>query len=186
MEKQTFSVTNRSDATVVYSIPDLNISRVFVANETKKNISFEELEKLSYTRGGKRLLQHCLQLSKEGVDSLGMKVEPEYYLSKDEIKELLLYGDRDKFLDALDFAPEGVIDLFKEMAVSIPATDIVKLEAIKEKTGFDALQAIRNNQMLSEDTETSAAPSKERRVKAEETSETPVRRVSNYKIVGQE
>lgn len=182
--KQTFSVTNRSGGTVGYSIPDLDINRFYAVNETKKNISLEELEKLQQTRGGRRILQHCLQLTKEGVEALDLKVEPEYYLSQDEVRDLLLYGDLDKFLDALDFAPNGVIEIFKNLAVSIPATDMRKLEALKEKTGFDALAAIRNNQMLSEEIATPTAETKKRRVEEKIEEETPVRRVSNYKIVG--
>ena len=183
--KQTYSVTNRSGGTVGYSIPDLDINRFYAVNETKKNISLEELEKLQQTRGGRRLLQHCLQLTKEGVEALDLKVEEEYFLSQDEIRELLLYGDYNKFLDALDFAPNGVIEIFKNLAVSIPATDMRKLEAIKEKTGFDALAAIKNNQMLSEETPVVATESKKRRVVEEPQVEAPARRVPNYNAVSE-
>ena len=88
--KETYSVTNRSGGTVGYTIPDLNINRYFAINETKKGITREELEKLSYTRGGKYLLAHDLQLSKEGVEALEMNVEKEYFMTEDEIKTLLI------------------------------------------------------------------------------------------------
>ena len=48
----------------------------------------------------------------------------------------------DAFLDALDFAPIGVIDLIKSMAVSLPLTDYNKRQALKEKTGFDVDKAL--------------------------------------------
>ena len=183
MEKQTFSVTNRSGGTIGYTIPDLNINRFFAINETKKNISLDELEKLSYTRGGKRLLMHSLQLTKEGVEALNMNVEKEYYLTEEQIKNLLLYGDLEEYLDCLDFAPEGVIEIIKNLAVSLPASDTRKLDALKDKTGFDALSAIRNNKMLSEG---NAAPAPEQKRRRVEEPATPARRVPDYKIVSQE
>lgn len=182
---KTFSVTNRSGGTIGYTIPDLNVNRYFAIGETKKNISLEELEKLSYTRGGKRLLQHCLQLTPEGVEALELDVEQEYFLNEEEIKDLLLNGSLDAFLDCLDFAPEGVIEIIKKLAVSLPASDMSKLDAIKDKTGFDAFSAIRNNKMLNEE---SAVPASQKQRRVKETVETaPARRTtSEYKIVTKE
>jgi hypothetical protein len=60
------------------------------------------------------------------------------------VRDLLVNGSLDRFLDALDYAPEGVIDLIKTMAVNLPLGDVAKLNAIKAKTGFDAAAAIRH------------------------------------------
>ena len=177
--KETYSVTNRSGGTVGYTIPDLNINRFFTVGETKKGITKEELEKLAYTRGGKYLLAHDLQLSKEGVGGLEMEVEKEYFLTENEIKELLLTGDMDTFLDALDFAPEGVIEIMKNLAVSLPIADMNKANAITEKTGFDVLKAIQHAKEFSDGETAPVQQTKQRRVKEE----TPARRVPEYKIV---
>jgi hypothetical protein len=45
-------------------------------------------------------------------------------------------------LDALDFAPEGVIALIKDEAVKTNLNDMSKREAILDKTGFDVTKAI--------------------------------------------
>ena len=55
---------------------------------------------------------------------------------------MLLNGSLDAFLDALDFAPIGVIDLIKTMSVQLPLTDLNKRRALKEKTGFDVDRAL--------------------------------------------
>ena len=66
-------------------------------------------------------------------------------MSEQQIVELILNGSYDAFLDALDFAPIGVIDLIKKFSVSLPITDMQKRQALKDKTGFDVDKAIEND-----------------------------------------
>lgn len=51
-------------------------------------------------------------------------------------------GSLDEFLDMLDFAPIGVMDLIKKFSVSLPLNDIEKRRALKNKTGFDVNAAL--------------------------------------------
>ena len=61
MNKNTkIKVRNRSTGTVGYIIPDMgNYHRKFQPDEVKE-VSFEEIQKLSYTPGGNYMLQHYL------------------------------------------------------------------------------------------------------------------------------
>jgi hypothetical protein len=61
MEKTTLiRVLNRDNGSVVYSIPEMNgLRRVFQPGEAKE-VTFEELEKLSYIPGGMALLEDRL------------------------------------------------------------------------------------------------------------------------------
>ena len=164
MAEKMYSVTNRSTSTVILRIPDSNIRRVFMPNETKE-IRASELEKLSFQAGGRELMSEFLQIhSAEALKELDMKVEPEYNYTKQDIISLLMSDPYDKFLDALDFAPIGVIDMIKDLAVSIPMTDLQKREALKEKTGFDVTAALAHKKEDSENatTTTSAGPAKRR------------------------
>ena len=107
-------------------------------------------------------------------------------MSEAQIRDLLLTGSLDAFLDALDFAPIGVVDLIKSLAVSLPLTDLNKRKALKEKTGFDVDKALVHIEEEKAEEKAPAAPATERRVKetkkAEEAS--PARRTtSNYKVV---
>ena len=70
------------------------------------------------------------------------KVEPEYDYTPTDIKNLLLNGSLDELLDCLDFAPEGVIEIVKDLAVELPLNDVAKREAILNKTGFNVTNAI--------------------------------------------
>ncbi len=89
------------------------------------------------------MLEQFLQIGEEIVTSnLNVHREVEYDMSENQIRDLLLRGSLDAFLDALDFAPLGVIDLIKSMSVSLPLTDLNKRRALKEKTGFDVDKAL--------------------------------------------
>lgn len=146
-----FNVKNRSASVVVYRIPETNLRREWAPGETKR-ISFDELEKLTYQPGGHELIENFLQiLNKEVTNDLSVHTEPEYNMSEEQVVDLILNGSLDAFLDALDFAPIGIIDLIKSLSVSLPITDINKRRALKEKTGFDVDKAIEND-MASKET----------------------------------
>lgn len=185
MNKNTkIKVRNRSTAMVGYSIPDLNnIRRTYSANETKE-VSFEEIQKLSYKPGGVYMLQHYLVIENlEARDEILGDVELEYDYSEDDVRKLLLYGSLDELLDCLDFAPVGVIDMVKKIAVETELNDLRKRNAIQEKTGFNINSAILVNQETNEQ-EDEKVPTV-RRVGSTETEKpadaAPVRRVVTKK-----
>ena len=184
--KTMYTVKNRSASRVFYKIPEDNIRREFNPGETKR-VSFEELEKLSYQSGGRELMANFLQIqSVEATENLGIHTEPEYNMTEDQIVDLIKTGSLDAFLDCLDFAPVGVIDLLKKYSVSIPLADYDKRQALKEKTGFDVDVALKN--VLAEKAE-DATPANNiaagRRVQPEAETVAPGRRTAgtNYKVV---
>lgn len=179
-----YNVKNRSSSVVVYRIPETNLRREFQPGETKK-IPFGELEKLTYQPGGHALLEEFLQIVDEAVtNNLNVRREVEYDMSEAQIRDLLTHGSLDAFLDALDFAPMGVIDLIKTMSVSLPLEDYNKRKALLEKTGFDVDKAVANLQAEKAEEKAaateSAAPA-ERRVKP--AAQTGRRTAPNYKVV---
>ena len=172
-------VTNRSAGVVGYTIPEMSIRRRYEPGE-KKSIALEEVEKLRYQPGGEYLLRNFLQVSQEDVETLGLEVEREYHLDKEGVIDLMQNGTQDEFLDALDFAPEGIIEMFKDLAVSLPLGDANKIEALKQKTGFDAAIALRNQKATEAKVE---EVKKERRAGGEAT---PQRRTEpkKYNVIG--
>ena len=149
---QIIKVTNRDNGHVGYTIPDLNnLTRTFTANETKE-ITMNELRKLSYIPGGMVLLRDYLVLdNKEAVEELLNQVEPEYFYTEEDIKNLLLNGSLDALKDCLDYAPVGTIDLVKQVAVELPLNDVAKRKAILEMTGFNVDSAIMINDATNEE-----------------------------------
>lgn len=141
---QRIKVTNRYSGTVGYTIPDLdNLHRNYQAGETKE-VTFEELYRLANVPGGEYILKNYLVVKDyEALKEILPSVEPEYFYTKEDVKNLMETGSLDAFLDCLDFAPDGIIDIIKELAVDLPLNDISKRNAIREKTGFNVDAAIR-------------------------------------------
>ena len=193
MENKNYFVKNRSASIVGYKIPELGIRREFGIGEVKK-ISGEELEKLTFQAGGRELLESFLQVaSEDAINNLNLRVEAEYFMSEQQVAELILTGSIDAFLDALDYAPTGVIDLIKRFAIDLPMTDTNKIAALKEKTGFDVTAALANKKAEeAEDTASEVVTKKAasdnkstsgRRTKVDYKKEEKVSPIPEYKIV---
>lgn len=193
MENNTnavYKVKNRSSGKVTYSVAynGNKIHQVYNPGEVKI-IPYEELRQLSYQHGGPELIYNYLQIAKtEVLNSLNLNPEPEYFMSEQQIKDLLQKGEMDAFLDCLDFAPVGVIDLIKKYSVELPLNDYNKRRVIKEKLGFDVDAAIKNNEASKEEVKTSEAPTR-RVVKKEEAApvnNTARRTTPKYNIVNKQ
>ena len=146
------SITNRSFGTVIYNIPEMGIRREFAPKETKK-ITPEELEALTSQPGGRELIEGYLLVhdAKALEDIVNIQVEPEYWLTEEKIPGWMQTCSNDEFLDALNFAPDGVKSLIKDYAVKLPLNDYNKIGAIKDILGFDVVSAIRINKESQED-----------------------------------
>lgn len=136
-------VINRYDGGVGYKIPELRVDRQFAPGE-KKNITVQELEQLSYIPGGRVLMDDYLLIKDEEVlkQILNKNVEPEYYYNENDIKRLFKEGSLDEFIDCLNFAPTGVVEMIKDLAIELPLQDMSKRKAILDKTGFNVTSAI--------------------------------------------
>ena len=167
MSKTTCLVKNRGAGHVSYRIPEDGIRRSFAPGETKE-ITYQELEKLTFQPGGLMILANYLQIIEQDVvKKMGIHAEPEYFMSERDVAALIKTGSLDAFLDALDFAPVGVIDLIKRMSVDIPLMDMAKRKALKDKTGFDVDAALRHIEEDKEDTGNTILKTTERRVQVE-------------------
>lgn len=141
-----FKVTNRSTSRIGYKLPEDNIRRMFAPGESK-SIPYWELEKLTYQPGGCTLIADYLLIeNEEAITKIGMPTEPEYYMTQPQVIELMKNGSIDAWIDCLNFAPQGVVDMIKDLSVSLPLNDVAKREILKEKLGFDVDAAIRNVQ----------------------------------------
>lgn len=184
-DDELISVRNRNRGTTGYTL-DNNFHRKFNVNETKK-IPFSELKALQVLPGGDVILRECLVVeNKEALELLNMEVEPEYFYNEEQIRDILLNGSIDAFADFLDFAPEGAIEIAKDIAVKEELPDTRKREMISNKTGFNINNAIMINRIMEEDSPAEKEAPKQRRVKAEEKKETSTgRRTSlpDYKVV---
>ena len=183
-------VKNRDNGSVGYVIPDLNnLRRKFQSGE-EKVITYEELEKLSWLPGGRVILEEYLLIQdEEVVNSLLGSVEPEYNYTEDIIKDLLVSGSAEQLEDFLGYAPEGAINLMKQIAVDIRLNDVIKRKLILDKTGFNVTTAIDINDEVAAEIEAQKSAntrkaavfhSKEQEAAAKSTSD---RQAPVYKVV---
>ena len=86
--------------------------------------------------------ESLLEVKRYLSELFNIKTAPLYHYSENDVKALLTTGSLDQFLDCLDFAPPVIIDMIKDMAVTLPLNDMAKREAIKNKIGFDVTKAI--------------------------------------------
>ena len=178
-------VTNRNNGITGYTLTS-GMERIFNINETKK-VPLEELQEVEAMPGGEYLLRNYLMIKdKTALDYLNVEPEPEYFYTENEIKELLLNGSLDQLEDCLNFAPQGVLDILKDKAVSLEIPDMRKRDLISKKLGFNIDNAIKIEKAFKEDSasnnkETTAPERKSTPVVVEDK---PVRKASSkYNVV---
>ena len=152
-DSRKVKIKNRvGNGTVGYTIPDMNnLTRIFEDGE-EKIVTFEEIRKLSYLHGGSKILKNYLTIEdKEILSEINFIPEPEYFYTREDIIRLMQTGSLDEFLDCLDFAPDGVKETIKTLAVELPLNDVAKRDAIQKKLGFNVTNAIENKKITEED-----------------------------------
>lgn len=157
-EQKLVKVTNRDNGFVGYQIPDMNIYRNFAPKETKQ-VPLAELQALQYVPGGEFTLKNLLVIdNRDALSALNMEdVEPEYFYSEEDVRKLLHQGSLDQLEDALNFAPEGVVNLIKDIAVKEEVADVRKRDMIFKMTGFNVNNAINVNHILEDESQSEVA-----------------------------
>lgn len=134
-------VFNRSDSNITYSLPELSTRRVFALGESKE-LEPKEMEALWQMDGGMTIIKDYLVVDDPEWVAQHWDAPIEYFWKAEEVKKCLLEDDLALFQETLDYAPAGVIDLIKMLAWQLPISDLNKIEAIRQATGFDTLAAI--------------------------------------------
>lgn len=131
-------VTNLTDHSVSYNLPELNVVRRFAPFETKK-LNIGELRALNYQRGGRILLREYLSVKNEDFrKELGIPNDAiEYDYTQTDIDRILLEEPNEVLEDTLEFGPIGIIELIQSRAVKLKIPDFSKREIIKQFSNVD-------------------------------------------------
>lgn len=179
-DNELIEIQNLTDHTVGYI--SYEGKRRVLPGQAIVKVSAGELRALHYTKGGSVLLEECLsvknaELAKEfGIsDDL---LAHEYNWTEKDVEAILIYGSLDALKDALDFAPEGIVDMIVSKAVQMKLNDVAKREAITEATGRNITSMINLVEQSKQD-EQEAKENKptSRRVSSTEKEQEKVRRV---------
>lgn len=173
----------------VENIADMQIGYVLASNgktqrfmpHVSRMIPAGELRELSYQNGGLYLLQNYLRVcDKTLAEEFGVTDDSfshEYAWNDQDIDRCLKSDDINVLLDALDFAPQGIVDSLRQRAIELEIPDTRKLKAIGDKTGIDMQAVIRNKHAYDgADDGSQETKNKRRRVDATKKTAAPRRR----------
>lgn len=151
------TLTNRNNGVTGYTLPEKHINRNFLPGQSKK-VPFSEVSDLMYSEGGEYILTHLMVIEdKNALLELGMEVEPEYNYTEKEIRKILFDGTIPEFTDFLNFAPNGALEIAKEIAVREFLPDTKKRKLLGTKMNFDIDQAIKIEAEINTDEEKNKA-----------------------------
>ena len=133
------------DASVAFFLCD----KMGMTPEEVKEVPYSELQKVYARSGGAVLFKDYLAIEdKDIAEEFGVSEDlftHEYSWTKEDVVELLKNPDKmDELKDALDFAPEGIINLIVDTAVELRVPDVNKRQVITEATGKNINSMIAN------------------------------------------
>ena len=135
-------VMNRSTGQAGYALPELNIRRVFNIGEIKE-LKDNEIRALYNTDAGRGMLTHILQV--QNKDFVLKEIWPdapiEYFWTIEDIKKCIYEDSVELFAETIDYAPDGVVDIIKDLAWRGPMNDLNKCNVLRDKLGFDPIAA---------------------------------------------
>lgn len=173
------TIENMVGHDVSYIISSLGVRRKLMPGVSLQ-VKAQELRALYAEPGGEVLLRNYLHVKEP-------KLQREFGISEDQIEynwtikdidSVLLEKPEEYLLDALDFAPQGIIDLIQSRAIELELPNMNKRKAIMKKTGVNITKSIENRHAYdSTNTSNNVVEKRSRRVK-NTTEETPKRRVA--------
>ena len=123
-----------------------NFAEIVCSNSFKSNLLTnacgllkQELRILNFTTGGAVLIRDFLNIGNQELrQEFGLDPDQiEYDWTQADVDRVLTTGSMEELEDALDFAPEGIVDMIKSRAVALRIPDMNKRNAIYKKTGAD-------------------------------------------------
>lgn len=159
-------VRNLADHMVGFVLPDEHKRITFQPNE-EKSVRVGDLRSLNYSSAGSVLMREYLAVADKALaEEFGVSADSfdnEYSWTVEDVDRVLQEGSIEELLDALDYAPSGVIDTIKDRAIELEINDVAKRSAITSKTGFDITATIENRHKEGADAEPKKATTPRRR-----------------------
>lgn len=121
------------------------IARHFAPRMTIR-VKAGELRDLSYESGGLDFLRNYVCVGNSNLaEEFGISNDLiEYTWGEKEVVEALTTADIDVLLDALDFAPDGILEELRDKAVELEIADGNRIAAINKRMGVDINNMIKN------------------------------------------
>lgn len=105
----------------------------------------EEVRQLSYSAGGMRILKKYLLIKDEDLrKEILPDVEFEYFFTKEDVINSLKTETAEEIAERLEYAPEGVRDLYESVSVDIELDSAAKRQAVSKGVGKNIDKQIQN------------------------------------------
>lgn len=167
-------VSNMTDHEIGYSLTS-GVKR-YIRPGVSIAVSAKELRDLRAESGGEAMIHDFLRIENKSMrKEFGIDDDLiEYDWTQKDVDDVLLNKEIDYLLDALDYAPAGIVDMIKTRAIELEIPNMNKRKAIQDKTGVNITSCIENAKAYNEANDVTEAPKKARRVRktSEETSST--------------
>lgn len=184
-DSELVPVKNMMRNEVGYTLSN-GVSRHFAPHMTIR-IKAGELRDLSYESGGLDFLRNYVCVGNSDLaEEFGISNDLiEYTWTEQDVVNALTTSDLDVLLDALDFAPDGILDELRDKAVELEIADGNRIAAINKRMGVDINNMIKNKHAYdSADTKSEEAPKQRRSSTAKKT--TNRRRAASKKVAVEE
>ena len=177
-DSELVPVKNMMRNEVGYTLSN-GVSRHFAPHMTIR-IKASELRDLSYESGGLDFLRNYVCVGNSALaEEFGISNDLiEYTWTEQDVVNALTTSDLDVLLDALDFAPDGILDELRDKAVELEIADGNRIAAINKRMGVDINNMIKNKHAYdTADSKADEAPKQRRSSTAKKT--TSRRRAAN-------
>ncbi len=162
-DSELVPVKNMMRNEVGYTLSN-GVSRHFAPHMTIR-IKASELRDLSYESGGLDFLRNYVCVGNSDLaEEFGISNDLiEYTWTEQDVVNALTTSDLDVLLDALDFAPDGILDELRDKAVELEIADGNRIAAINKRMGVDINNMIKNKHAYdTADTKSEEAPKQRR------------------------
>ena len=180
-------ITNLMDCQTGYP----TISGVFrrLAPYASMTVTAEELRQSANLPGVIDLFRNYVRIGNKSLaEEFGVPSDAvEYSWTQKDVDYAVTSADIDVLLDALDFAPQGIVEMIVDRAVALEIPDMTKRQAILEKTGNDITKMIETKHAYdsvsdgAEDASSSTARRRRVQEKTDDTATTKRRRTTTSK-----
>lgn len=173
------TIENMVGHDVSYTISSLGIRRKIMP-KVPFEVKAKELRALFGEPGGEVLIRNYIRVKNINLQrEFGISEDQiEYNWTVEDVDDVLLNKPQEYLLDALDFAPEGIVDLIQQRAIELELPNMDKRKAIMSKTGVNITKSIENRHAYdTENASNNVAQKRSRRVKST-AEDTPKRRVA--------
>lgn len=139
------TIENMVGHDISYTITSLGVHRKIMPGISIR-VKAQELRALYAEPGGEVMLRNYLRVcDKQMQQEFGIpESQIEYNWTTADIDDVLLNKPEEYLLDALDFAPDGIIEQIKQRAIELELPDNNKRKDIMNRTGVNITKNIEN------------------------------------------